>query len=330
MGGREGRQRMPPRGRRAGLLAALVLATCLGVGAALACPADAFKRGDDWRHLDLALTYLRQATSQRPVVLLFGGSAARECTISDRSWRRQIVDLGGPRVNAFNLGASGESYRQNIAMVQGLPDVPTLIVIGVNVGRYTSRPPEASAPRADAGESVTLAQVDDYAQHRFRYPSKLSRTQKAALLTKWLRERYPVFRERYGYNAGQLEELVTACQDRGFKAVLLNLPLNLQVIGRRMDTPRTRYRRDCVALATEYGVPWVDFVAGLDLVSRDFADNWHLVEPGRVKWQRRLSRTVVAWLKEFEIGQPTPEPSPEPTPGPASEPSAPTAAAEAP
>jgi hypothetical protein len=330
MDGREGTQRTPPRGRRAGLLAALVLATCLGVGAALAGPADAFKHGDDWRHLDLALTYLGQITSQRPVVVLFGGSAARECTISDGSWRRQIVNLGGPRVRAFNLGASSQSYRQNIAMVQRLPDVPTLIVIGVNVGRYTSRPPEASASRADTSKSVTLEQVDDYAQHRFRYPSKLSRAQKGALLTKWLRERYPIFRERFGYNAGQLEELVTACQDRGFKVVLLNLPLNLQVIGHRMDTPRTRYRRDCVALATDYGVPWVNFVAELDLVSRDFADNWHLVEPGRVKWQRRVSRTVVAWLKEYEIGQPTPEPSPEPPPEPTPEPSAPTVAPGAP
>jgi hypothetical protein len=304
---------MPPRRGRAGLVVVLLLA-CLGAGATLAGSAAAFRHGDDWRHLELALTYLGQTTPRRPVVILFGGSAARESTISDRSWRRQIVSLGGPRVLAFNLGAASQSYRQNAAMVRRLPDVPTLVVIGVNVGRYTSRLPETASSLARAGETVTLAQVDDYAQHRFTGPPRLSWAQKSALLTRWLRERYPVFRERFAWNAGQLEELVAACQERGFRVVLLNLPLNLQVIRQRMDAPRTRYRRRCVATATRFDVPWVNFVARSGLVNADFADNWHLVGPGRVKWQARLSRSVVEWLRRYRIGEPTSEPSPSPTP----------------
>lgn len=310
---RGGTQRLWPRGRRSGLAFALLLA-CLVVSATLASSAAAYRQGDDWRHLDLALTYLGQVTPQRPVVVLFGGSAVRESTISDRSWRRQIVSLGGPRVLAFNLGAASQSYRQNAAMVRRLPDVPTLVVIGVNVGRYTFRPPETAPPLALAGKSLTLAQVDDYAQHRFTGPPRLSSAQKSALLTRWLRERYPVFRERFAWNAGQLEELVAACRERGFRVVLLNSPLNLQVIRHRMDAPRTRYRRHCVATATRFDVPWVNFVARAGLVNADFADNWHLLEAGRVKWQRRLSQTVVEWLRRYRIGEPTPEPSPSSTP----------------
>jgi hypothetical protein len=282
---------------------------------AAAGPAAAYQSRDDWRHMERALTYLGENPPKRPLVLLFGGSAARECTISDRSWRRQIVELGGPRVLAFNLGASSESYRKNIAMVRRLPDVPTLVVVGVNVGRYTAIPPAPSV-RLAGGTTLTLAQVDDYSQHRFHYPSRLTRAQKSAYVTRWLRKRYPVFRERFAYNAGQLETLLATCQERDVKVVLVNLPINLQVVRHRMDAPRKRYRRSCVALGAKYEVPWVNFVARAGLVDADFADDWHLVEPGRVKWQKRLSKTVVVWLHRYGIGEPVPEPSPTPTPTP--------------
>jgi hypothetical protein len=298
---------------RPGLRAALVSAVlCLLAAAVAAGPAAAFQFRDDWRHLELTLTYLGENQPKRPLVLLFGGSAARECTISDRNWRRQIADLGGPRVLAFNLGAASESYRKNIAMVRKLPPVPTLIVVGVNVGRYTSAPPAPSV-RTSRGATITLAQVDDYSQHRFHYPSRLTRAQKSAYVTRWLRDRYPVFRERFVYNAGQLRTLLDVCRERGFKVVLLNLPINLQVVRHRMDAPRKRYRRSCVAAAAAYDVPWVNFVARAGLVDADFADDWHLVEPGRVKWQRRLSKTVVVWLHRYGIGEPTPTPTPTPT-----------------
>jgi len=315
---RGSRRRAALRGRAA-LLRSLVsfalCAGCLVATVAAAGPAAAYQSRDDWRHMERALTYLGENPPKRPLVLLFGGSAARECTISDRSWRRQIVELGGPRVLAFNLGASSESYRKNIAMVRRLPDVPTLVVVGVNVGRYTATPPAPSV-RLAGGTTLTLAQVDDYSQHRFHYPSRLTRAQKSAYVTRWLRKRYPVFRERFAYNAGQLATLLATCQERDVKVVLVNLPINLQVVRHRMDAPRKRYRRSCVALGAKYEVPWVNFVARAGLVDADFADDWHLVEPGRVKWQKRLSKTVVVWLHRYGIGEPVPEPSPTPTPTP--------------
>jgi hypothetical protein len=270
----------------------------------------------DWEHIDRVLQYLKQKQPRRPVVYLLGGSAARECTINDRNWRRQIVNMGGPSVLAFNLGASSEAYGHNIDMIRRAPDVPSLVLIGVNVGRYTHRPPASSLAAAINGSSLTLKQVDNYAQHRFRASQVLTSTRKRALLTKWLRTRYPVFQQRFSHNADRLRDLVAACQERGFGVVLFNLPLNLKIIGHRMDRPRARYRRNCEAVSAKYGVPWVDFVAKLRLANRDFVDNWHLVETGRAKWQKRLTRTAVYWLKRYDIGQPTPTPTPTSTPTP--------------
>jgi len=39
-------------------------------------------------------------------------------------------------------------------------------------------------------------------------------------------------------------------------------------------------------------------------VSSDFADLFHLVEPGRVKWQLRLSKTVVSLLARYGMESP--------------------------
>ncbi|MBE0528409.1 MAG: hypothetical protein IH629_04305, partial [Thermoleophilia bacterium] len=300
------RRRPLPGWVRAGLLVTLIAASLCAGASVSAAPAAAFQRGDDWRHVDLVLEYLGQRTPQRPVVLLFGGSAARECTISDRNWRRQIVTMGGPRSLAFNLGASSQPFARNTAMVLRLPDAPTLILIGVNVGRYTSRPPLASSVAGLTAAAPTLSQVDAYSQHRFSSRRILTYARKRALVTQWLRERYPVFRNRFAYNAARLRELVAVCQERDFKVVLFNLPLDLKVIRHRMDAPRTRYRRHCVNVSTAYGVPWVNFVSKAGLVSSDFVDTWHLVEPGRAKWQKRVSRMVVTWMKRYGIDRPVP------------------------
>jgi hypothetical protein len=36
----------------------------------------------------------------------------------------------------------------------------------------------------------------------------------------------------------------------------------------------------------------------------DFADNWHLVEPGRTKWQKRLSKWTVHFIDLYGLGAP--------------------------
>ena len=50
------------------------------------------------------------------------------------------------------------------------------------------------------------------------------------------------------------------------------------------------------ALARVQGIPYVDFNRELALPSADFQDLSHLVEPGRVLWQKRLAEELVTLL----------------------------------
>jgi hypothetical protein len=257
----------------------------------------------DGEHLDIVFSHLRAVKPDRPLVLLLGGSAARECTVSDGSWREAIRADGGPHVLAFNLGSSEQSYDDDIGMVRTLPDTPALILIGVNLGRYTRAPAppyEAPAP----GPALTLEQVDDYPQHYFDAhnvvvsdEAKVNRIEEF-----WLVERQAFYDEHFAYNAGRLRALVRLCEERGFHPVLLNLPLNLATVTGRLDAPVARYRQDCDAVAREYGIPYVDFVADVPLDTADFVDSWHLVPSGRSKWQSELSRVTVRELSRSGIG----------------------------
>ncbi len=179
--------------------------------------------------------------------------------------------------------------------MRAAPAVPSIVLIGLNVGRYTSIPPKkaAIAPSARA--------VSVYDPHRFHAGDQLSDTSKRALVRRWLRVKYPRFRDRYAGNAAVLRELIALCQERGFYPVLVELPLNLRIVGRSWDAPRHRYQRRARAAAIAFGIPYVDFVARVGLTSGDFVDLSHLVEPGRAKYQRRLSRLVVAKLKRYGL-----------------------------
>ena len=319
------RRRRVPKGSlaRAGVaaLAALAVATllaCDGAGILSGSegqrdtdgqpPADAkFERGEDWRHLHQVLAYLEEYPPEGPVVYLLGGSAARESTVSDRSWRREVDRAGGPRVEVFNLAASNQSFDHSITIVERLPDAPSLVIIGVNVGRYTNGEPDtpgsAELPLKGYEPQKGDPVIEPYTQHRFKVDRIDSEAKKRGLLDTWELKNHPVFSERFDYNAGRLEALVQACLDRGFRPVILNMPLNLEIIGDRMDEPRARYERHSRAVAARYDIPFVDWVPRIDLVNEDFMDNWHLVEPGRVKWQTKLSALTVTLLRRYGLAE---------------------------
>jgi len=233
-----------------------------------------------------------------PRVYLLGGSSARECITGNASWAAQVKKLGGPQVRACDLGASNEGFDQDMVLVRAMPKGPTLVLIGVSVGRYTGEPGEDVNP-ADPGLTVdSIAEV----KHKYHVGKIIPEEGKQNLVDKWVTTRYPVFQANYEYNAGQLEQLVKLCRQRHFRPVLLELPLNFDIVGARFDAPRARYRKGVRALAKRYDIPYLDFGADLGLVNGDFYDLMHLVEPGRGKWQKRLSEEVVKLLKEYGMG----------------------------
>ena len=59
----------------------------------------------------------------------------------------------------------------------------------------------------------------------------------------WLADRYPFFKENFAGNAAELDQLIATCQTRGLHPVLLELPLNLPIVGHAFDKPRKTLSR---------------------------------------------------------------------------------------
>ena len=267
-----------------------------------AATAGAGARGADadWTRVLKALAFMQEVTPTKPVVVLLGGSAARESTIDDASWRREIEADGGPATLAWNMGSRNRTMAQNVAIVKKLPPgAHAIVYIGINLGAFTSTQKTASITLpSPAPASVSLEQPHQYGATT---TGILSTTRKKALVQAWLADRYPVFRRDFSTSASVLETLITVCKNRGYKPVLFELPRNTQVIGSSLSAPTTRYRDKCKALAAKHHVPWVSFVsaAAAKLPDQDFYDLWHLVEPGRTVWQNLLSAKTAALLKTY-------------------------------
>jgi hypothetical protein len=246
-----------------------------------------------------ALGYMQAVKPDRPVVVLLGGSAARESTISDAGWRKQIVAGGGPATLAWNMGGGNRTMAQNVALVKALPkDAEVVVLVGINLGAFTSsqRSASISLPSPLPTKAPSLQQPHRYGTSK---TGILSPARKKTLLKNWVRDRYPVFRRNFTSSSAVLETLIKVCQTRGYKPVLFELPRNTAIVGSTLNAPTKKFRGKCRALAKKYGIPWVSLVATAKIPNSGFYDLWHLVEPGRKVWQRLLSKQTVSLLKKY-------------------------------
>ncbi len=260
-----------------------------------------------------------------PLVVLLGGSAARECTVLDDDWERQIERRSGYVVDAYNLGSKHRSYAQDLEFVKLLPTgVPTIVYIGVNLGRFC-------IPPRDATVSLPSARpLPRYPQHVYSQSRIQSWTEKRYYVSYWLQRRYPEFRANYAGELTMLQRIIRACKRRHLRVALLDLPRDLPVIGSSFDAPVSRYHDGCSRLARGWSIPWLHFVAAAGFRDRDFFDIFHLVEPGRVKYQSILSDKTIGLLKKYHMPAPSPTPTPSPTPSVSPSPStSPSASASA-
>ncbi len=312
-------RRRPAKRRRARLAAVLTAGAGLLLAALPACAAQAGEShtapsataaasqatgpaasapraaaGNDWRHVLQVVANLRADPPAEPIVVLLGGSAARESTVSDTSWTAQIQADGGPPVAAYNLGSRNRTLAQDVALVKKLPQARGIVYIGINVGRFTSPP---SSPTITLPAPV--ATLPPYAQHQYTQSAVKSVAKKKALLGEWLAKRYPAFKANYATNLKTLDALVDACRSRGYRPVLLELPRDTAVIGSSLDAPVKRFTADCKAMARKKDAKWVSFVTQARLRDRAFYDLWHLVEPGREVWQGLLSKETVRLLEQY-------------------------------
>jgi hypothetical protein len=136
----------------------------------------------------------------------------------------------------------------------------------------------------------------EYRQHQYTVAKNHSDAQKRRMVKTWLADRYPVFRHNLKYNLAMLEQILVRCRQRGVHAVIVELPLNRDIVGKRFEKAIVLYRVPTMALAAEYDAPYVDVNAAAAVPNRDFHDLSHLVEPGRVLWQRQLAKALVPLL----------------------------------
>jgi hypothetical protein len=254
----------------------------------------------DWYHILAVLERWRETPPERSLVVLFAGSAGRECTVSDESWAAAVRRQGGPEVVAGNLSSRNKTFRHDVELVRLLPGTRALVFIGVNLGRFAVSPHVNARGPAVLPDDWALpgrVDLDDYRQHHYSGARVWPDERKELEVRRWLRRRAPFFEARYEANLAVLEELVVACLARGFEPVLLDLPRNTQVVGDQFDEPIARYHEGCEALAETYGVPFVDLVDEAGLVSTDFYDLTHLIGSGQAKWEPLLARTAAELLQ---------------------------------
>lgn len=271
--------------------------------------------GMDWQHAVQVVANLRVKKPTVPLVVLLGGSSAREATVLDDHWERQIERRSGYVVDAYNLGSKHRSYAQDLAFVKLLPaGVPTIVYIGVNLGRFCLpvRPASVTLPKARP--------LPYYPQHVYHKDRIQGWSTKKYYVSYWLSARYPEFRANYARELAMLEKIIRAAKSRHLRVALVDLPRDLPVIGPAFDGPVSRYHAGCSALARRYDIPWLHFNAAAKFTDRDFFDIFHLVEPGRLKYQSLLSDRTIRLLKKYRMPKPQP-PSPSPSPSPSQSPS---------
>jgi hypothetical protein len=133
----------------------------------------------------------------------------------------------------------------------------------------------------------------EHAQHRYNLKHIHTRAQKERMVRIWNKRRYRMFARNLDFNLAMLQQLLIRCQERGLHPVLVELPNNRDLVGKRFDYAEVQYRQPARAMAAKYRVPYIDFNRDLALKNGDFHDLSHLVEPGRVIWQHRLAQELV-------------------------------------
>ena len=208
----------------------------------------------DWSRVLGALAFMQATPPTKPVVVLLGGSAARESTISDASWRDQIVAKGGPATLAWNMGSRNRTMAQNVAVVKALPQGARRIVyIGINLGSFTSAQKTASDRPAVAGALISPASSSRTSTARRPASSPPPRRRR------WSRAGSPTATRC----TSATSRPAPACSRRSSRSArraatrrcCFELPRNTAIIGSSLNAPTTKYRDKCKALADEVPRP---------------------------------------------------------------------------
>jgi len=127
---------------------ALLVPALLGIqsyftsGAWTAIAAQRWERNstDDYMFVSWTVGHLKEHPPKQPLAVLLGGSSGREALVSGPSLAAEVKADGGPGITAYNLSSRMQRYAQSWAIVDNVPDTPTTVLVGVNLGRFTTSP----------------------------------------------------------------------------------------------------------------------------------------------------------------------------------------------
>lgn len=111
-------------------------------GAWTAIAAQRWERNstDDYMFVSWTVGHLKEHPPDQPLAVLLGGSSGREALVSGPSLAAEVKADGGPGIAAYNLSSRMQRYAQSWAILDNLPDTPTTVLVGVNLGRFTTSP----------------------------------------------------------------------------------------------------------------------------------------------------------------------------------------------
>lgn len=115
------------------------------------------------------------------------------------------------------------------------------------------------------------------------------------------------------YNFAMLERIVKLGQARGYKVVFYDEPLDTVIGGSTWAGVLPAYQARAQAIADRYGVPYLHPQAASGVTDAEFADLYHLLESGRLKWQGELARLVAPVTRKV-TAEPAVAPSATPSP----------------
>jgi hypothetical protein len=265
-----------------------------GLPDSLSCPSSngelppaPFARGlaSDWGHVEQVTGWLRYSPPRRRVVYLLGGSATRESVTSESGWAAQLSRLTGKPTTAFVCATSCQTFVEDALIAKSLPKDRGTVLLSVGTSRFIMLHEPASLPQYSIRRTPPLP----WYQHHYAARTSLPYKDKRRLVATWVDVSYPLSQERCQDRLAELAAAIDACQARGLRVALLNMPLNLAVVGHAFDDALATYKKGCQDLADEQGIQYLDFVSSVRLTGTDYFDLQHLLPPGRARWQRRLS-----------------------------------------
>jgi len=137
----------------------------------------------------------------------------------------------------------------------------------------------------------------DYTRHRYTYDKRLSDEELGESFDTWLTELDTSFEEYFNLNSGYLDTLIKFAMDKGYKPVLLELPLNTVYAQNRIDKHLKLYGDYCQEVADKYKILYLKTGQEVEWERDHFHDLTHLVEPGREVFLDKLTADLVEVIK---------------------------------